>query len=377
MSCAAYRITTKAEAQAKTVIVTARSVRHSEPGLMILSCRICSTVLVTGQAWPELLLRTSELRFWILCRIREMLHFERLQALHAVSTFGSVTGAAAALHLTPSAVSQQLAKLQRDVGQRLIEPYGRGVRLTPAGVLLARRAHAILSEVESAEGELDRERERVVGDLEVAGFATAARAILPQAVVRLRKEHEQLRLRVSERQPDEAIRLVVAGHLDIALVNDWMNAPLILPEGVERLLIMNDPVDLAVAADHLLAQRTSVELTELCAEQWITWPHGAICHEWLTQTLRQHGLTPEVTHTAEEHQTQLALVAAGLGIAVMPRLGRGPSDGVAIVSLKPAFSRRVYAIWRTLASERPAIAVTVSAIRDVATDLSIGEEETP
>ena len=83
-----------------------------------------------------------------------MLHLERLQALHAVSTFGSVTGAAAALHLTPSAVSQQLGKLQRDVGQRLIEPYGRGVRLTPAGVLLARRAHAILSEVESAESEL-------------------------------------------------------------------------------------------------------------------------------------------------------------------------------------------------------------------------------
>ncbi len=302
-----------------------------------------------------------------------MLHLERLQALHAVSTFGSVTGAAAALRLTPSAVSQQLGKLQRDVGQRLIEPYGRGVRLTPAGVLLARRAHAILSEVESAESELDRERERVVGDLQVAGFATAARAILPQTVARLRKEHEQLRLRVSERQPDEAIRLVAAGHVDIALVNDWMNAPLVPPDGVERLLIMNDPVDLAVAADHPLAQRTSVELTELCDEPWITWPYGAICHEWLTQTLRQHGLTPEVTHTAEEHQTQLAMVAAGLGIAVMPRLGRGSIDGVSILTLKPAFSRQIYAIWRTLASGRPAIAVTVSAIRDVSADLSASE----
>ncbi len=95
----------------------------------------------------------------------------------------------------------------------------------------------------------------------------------------------------------------------------------------QRLLIMNDAVDLAVPADHPLAERTSVELTELCSEPWITWPHGAICHEWLTQTLRQHGLTPEVTHTAEEHQTQLAMVAAGLGIAVMPRLGRGSDRG--------------------------------------------------
>jgi DNA-binding transcriptional LysR family regulator len=276
------------------------------------------------------------------------------------------------LHLTPSAISQQLAKLQRDVGQRLVEPYGRGVRLTPAGSLLARRAHAILAEVENAESELDRQRNHVIGELEIAGFATAARAILPQTVARLRKDHEQLRLRVSERQPDEAIRLVVAGHLDIALVNDWMNAPLVLPEGLERLLIMNDAVDLAVPAEHPLAQRASVELTELCAEPWITWPHGAICHEWLTQTLRQHGLTPEVTHTAEEHQTQLAMVAAGLGIAVMPRLGRGSIEGVSIVSLKPAFSRQIYAIWRTLASERPAIGVTVSAISEVANGLADG-----
>ena len=294
-----------------------------------------------------------------------MLHLERLQALHAVSTFGSVTGAAEALRLTPSAVSQQLGKLQRDVGQRLIEPYGRGVRLTPAGTLLAQRAHAILSEVENAESELDRQRNHVIGDLEIAGFATAARAILPQTVARLRKQHRQLKLRVSERQPDEAIRLVVAGHLDIALVNDWMNAPLVLPDGVQRVLIMNDPVDLAVPADHPLAGRPSVELTELSAEPWITWPYGAICHEWLTQTLRQHGLTPEVTHTAEEHQTQLAMVAAGLGIAVMPRLGRGSIEGVSIITLKPAFSRQIYAIFRTLASERPAIAVTVSAICEV------------
>jgi DNA-binding transcriptional LysR family regulator len=299
-----------------------------------------------------------------------MLHLERLQALHAVSTFGSVTGAAEALRLTPSAVSQQLGKLQRDVGQRLIEPYGRGVRLTPAGTLLAQRAHAILSEVENAESELDRQRNHVIGDLEIAGFATAARAILPQTVARLRKQHHQLKLRVSERQPDEAIRLVVAGHLDLALVNDWMNAPLVLPDGVQRVLIMNDPVDLAVPADHPLAGRPSVELTELSAEPWITWPYGAICHEWLTQTLRQHGLTPEVTHTAEEHQTQLAMVAAGLGIAVMPRLGRGSIEGVSIITLKPAFSRQIYAIFRTLASERPAIAVTVSAICEVGQQLA-------
>jgi DNA-binding transcriptional LysR family regulator len=351
------------------VIETARAGRQ-DAGPLVLIWWISLRVPVTAQAWSLTLLSTSKFTLAVLCSIREMLHLERLQALHAVSTFGSVTGAAEALRLTPSAVSQQLGKLQRDVGQRLIEPYGRGVRLTPAGTLLAERAHAILSEVENAESELDRQRNHVIGDLEIAGFATAARAILPQTVSRLRKQHHQLKLRVSERQPDEATRLVVAGHLDIALVNDWMNAPLVLPDGVQRVLIMNDPVDLAVPADHPLAGRASVELTELSAEPWITWPYGAICHEWLTQTLRQHGLTPEVTHTAEEHQTQLAMVAAGLGIAVMPRLGRGSIEGVSIITLEPAFSRQIYAIFRTLASERPAIVMTVSAMHEVAQQLA-------
>ena len=156
-------------------------------------------------------------------------------------------------------MSQQLSKLQRDVGQRLIEPYGRGVRLTPAGALLASRAHAILSEVENAESELDRQRAHVIGDLEIAGFATAARAILPQTVARLRKSISSSDFGSPERQPDEAIRLVVAGHLDIALVNDWMNARhWYCQMACERLLIMNDAVDLAVPADHPLAERTSV-----------------------------------------------------------------------------------------------------------------------
>lgn len=299
-----------------------------------------------------------------------MLNFERLQALQAVATFGSVTGAAEALHLTPSAVSQQLTKLQREVGQRLLEPYGRGVRMTPAGSLLAGRAHAILAEVEQAESELDRQRDLVVGKLEVTAFATAARALLPRAVAGLHARHPHLTVRLSERQPEESIRLVAAGHLDLALVNDWMNAPLILPDGIEQKLVRLDPVDLAVPADHPLAHREVVELTELAQESWITWPDGSTCYEWLTHTLRINGLSPTIRHTAAEHQTQLAMVAAGLGVAVMPRLGRGPTPGVRILVLQPTFARQVYLIWRTLASERPAIAAVTEAVLAAACDLA-------
>ena len=291
-----------------------------------------------------------------------MLNLERLQALQAVATFGSVTGAAEALHLTPSAVSQQLTKLQRDVGQRLLEPYGRGVRMTPAGALLAGRANAILAEVEQAESELDRQRDLVVGELEVAAFPTAARALLPGAVAALHAAHPHLSVRLSERQPEESIRLVAAGHLDLALVNDWTNAPVVLPEGIEQRLVQRDPVDLALPPDHRLADRSTVELTDLADDAWITWPDGSTCYDWLAHTLRINGLSPRIRHTASEHQTQLAMVAAGLGVAIVPRLGRGLTPGVRIVGLRPSFTRQVYLIWRSLASERPAVAATVGAV---------------
>jgi DNA-binding transcriptional LysR family regulator len=294
------------------------------------------------------------------------LNLERLQSLQAVATFGSVTSAASALRLTPSAVSQHLGKLQRDVGQRLVEPYGRGVRLTPAGTLLAEQARLILAAVEGAESALDRQRDRVVGDLQVAAFATAARAIAAPAAARLIRDHPQLTVRLSERQPDESVPLVAAGHLDLAVVNDWSNAPIVLPDGLTQRLVLNDPVDLAVPPDHPLAVRDRVHLTELGEEGWITWPHGGVCHEWLTQTLRRHGLAPEVRHTAGEHPTQLAMVAAGLGVAVVPRLGRGPADGVRLIPLEPSFTRQIYVVWREIATERPATAATVAALQQAA-----------
>lgn len=295
-----------------------------------------------------------------------MLTLDRLHALHAVATLGSVTSAADALRLTPSAVSQQLAKLQREVGQRLVEPYGRGVRLTSAGLLLAERARTILAEVEGAESELDRQRDVVVGEFQVGAFATASQAILPGVLARLTRDHPRLELRLSERQPDESLPLVAAGHLDLAVVNDWADARLVLPDTLSYRVIAHDPVDLLVPADHPLAARPVVELTELADEPWITWPHGSICHDWLSRTLRRHGLAPQIRHTAAEHATQLALVAAGLGVAVVPRLGRGERDGAVAVRLEPSFSRTIAAVWRTIAGDRPAVVATVAALAEAA-----------
>ncbi|AXB47602.1 LysR family transcriptional regulator [Amycolatopsis albispora] len=292
-----------------------------------------------------------------------MLNLERLRVLRAVSATGSVSGAAAQLHVTTSAVSQQLARLEREVGQRLLERNGRGIRLTDAATLLAAHGDRLLAQVEEVEAELARHRGAVAGALSVAAFATAARGLLPGALRALRAEYPALEPRMDEQEPPEAVAGLCRGDVDVAVVQDWPEAPLVLPEGLSRDYLLDDPLDLAVPAGHPLAGRAEVPLPELGAEEWITWTDGQLCHDWLTRTLE----APRIVHTASEHSTQLALVAAGLGVAVLPRLGRGHvPEGVRVVPIHPGPARQVHVLWRTSAARRPAIRAVVTALRESA-----------
>lgn len=288
-----------------------------------------------------------------------MLNLERLRVLHFLAATGSVVGAARALHVTTSAISQQLARLEREVGEPLVERHGRGVRLTGAGTLLARDAAELLSHVERVEAEVARRRGCVAGPLAVAAFATAARGLLPGVLGALRARHPELAVSVAEREPHEAIPDLVRGTLDIAVVQDWVEAPLALPEGLSRRDLLADVFDAALPAGHPLADRRTVRLGELAGEDWITWTSGQVCHDWLTGALAG----ASVRHTASEHSTQLALVAAGHGVALIPRLGRDAVPaGVRLVAVDPAPTRNVYALWRTSAAARPAIAATINAL---------------
>ncbi|MEU8962003.1 LysR family transcriptional regulator [Streptomyces sp. NPDC048491] len=292
-----------------------------------------------------------------------MLNLERLRTLDAVARHGSVGGAADTLHVTTSAVSQQLAKLEREAGQPLLAKNGRGVRLTDAGRLLAEHAARILSQVQLAQAELEAQRDRVVGELRIAGFATAVRGLFPAALASLRAEHPQLVVRSEELEADESVRGVLLGDLDLALVLDWYNKPLPLPEGLAKRAVLDDLADVALPAGHPLAGRSAVDLEEFADDEWITWPEGEFCHEWLMFTLRGKGIEPKVSHVAREHATQLALVEAGLGVSIAPRLGRDPvPGGVAVVPVRAAMSRHVYAVWRADADRRPSIRAAVDAL---------------
>ncbi|WP_018546744.1 LysR family transcriptional regulator [Streptomyces sp. LaPpAH-108] len=299
-----------------------------------------------------------------------MLNLERLRTLDALARHGSVSAAADALHVTTSAVSQQLGKLEREVGQRLLAKNGRGVRLTDAGRLLSEHAARILSQVELAQSDLEAHRGQVVGELRLSAFPTAARGLFPAALAGLRALHPGLRVRSSELEPEQGVAGVVRGDLDLAVVLDWYNKPMPVPDGLVKAPLLDDPAEVALPAGHPLADRDEVDLAEFAEDEWITWGEGEFCHEWLIFTLRSKGVEPLVGHRAGETHTQLALVAAGLGVCIAPLLGRDPvPPGVVLVPLKQRVRRHVYVVWRADADRRPSIRAAVEALRTAARQL--------
>lgn len=299
-----------------------------------------------------------------------MLDVDRLRALHAVATYGSVSAAAEALGMTTSAVSQKLAKLERETKARLIERQGRGVRITDAAMLLVQHTEEILARVEHAESDFEAHRGEVVGQLSISAFATAARGLIPPAVATLTAQYPRLTVRLVETEPPEAVRNVVRGSVDVAVVQDWESLPLAIPDGLARLPLLDDIADLALPAEHPLAGRKVVNLTQVRDQPWVSSPVGAVCYDLLVHTIRSYDVEPHIAHTAAEYETQLALVSAGFGISILPRLGRGSiPPNVRVVRTKPAIARSVYAIWRERVGRRPAIRAVTSALCDAATEL--------
>jgi DNA-binding transcriptional LysR family regulator len=240
-------------------------------------------------------------------------------------------------------------------------------------VLLAGHASAILSMAEQAQADVHARAGAVAGRLMLASLPTATRGLAAPALRQLAAAHPALHVELTEADSSESIPALVQGAVDLVIAHDWSNAPLAAPDGLAKTLLLEDPADIAVPATHPLARQAAgardgaVSLAELGAGPWICDAPGTSCHDWLTFTLRSARLEPRFAHTANEHATQLSLVAAGLGIAVMPRLGRGQVPaGVQMIAVRPALRRNIYALWRTTAARRPAIGAAVSALREAA-----------
>ena len=287
-----------------------------------------------------------------------------LQAIASLASEGSMTAAARALGYTPSAVSQQISKLERDVRQVLVEQNGRVARLSPAGRVVAEAAGRVLSELEQMQVQLENERKTVAGSLTVAAFATATRGVIPDALGRLRSDWPRLNCRLVEADSHQAMALARDGSVDIAVVHDWLEMPLVLSEGLAARHLGNDVSDVLVHVTHRLADRQSVELAELCDEVWLYGP-GSVAHDLLIRSFAEVSDTGLFGHAVAEYASQIAMVGAGLGVALVPRMGRAAVPrSVRVLPVVPAPTRQVYAVWRSLSGARPALQAGVLALEE-------------
>ena len=301
-----------------------------------------------------------------------MLDLRRLQLLREFAEQGTIAAAAASLGYTPSAVSQQLAALEREVGAQLLDRSARSAELTETGRLLAEQAEQILAMVEAAESVLAEQRGVVTGRVTVTAFPTGAVAFAPRLAERLRR-HSAMQLVLRQTMEGSGVRQVSAGEADIALVDIWTGRPPDTGAGkIRHELLLRDPMVLAVPEDHQLADPARpVELHRLVGESWIAAPQGEPSRYGTDALLADVGGALAAAWEFEGLATILGLVSRGIGIAAVPALAlTAGTTGLAFRRLPgEAPARGVYASVRAASLRRPAIDVTLRALRRAAGDV--------
>jgi DNA-binding transcriptional LysR family regulator len=293
-----------------------------------------------------------------------MIDLEALASLRAVDSHGSVVAAAAAQGFTPSAISQQVKRLERQTGVPLLERVGRGVMLTGHGRHLVDAGARLLGDLEQIEADLHRRAEHVTGHLRLAAFSTAMRGLVAPVVRDLHAAHPDLRISLVECEPWDTVALVADGRFEVGLVHTWGDVALALPEHLVRTSVASDVADVVVHAYDPLAARPRLTPHDLVEERWIATPEGTICRQWLSRMYDGTGHRPRIAHESLEYASHLALVRAGLGIALVPRLGRGElgPDLVAVPAHDPVPTRDVVAVHRRTMSSSPAVLALVAGL---------------
>jgi DNA-binding transcriptional LysR family regulator len=296
-----------------------------------------------------------------------MLDVRRLQVLRAVVTSGSVTSAASNLGYTPSAISQQLATLEREAGTPLLERVGRGVQPTAAGRLLTEHAAIISKNLTDAETALKDLREGRTGHLSVRYFATAGVALVPPSIARLRKDNPGVQIDLKLVDPEDPLPDVESGKADVAItVFPRTNPP---RRGIRLIHLMDDPLRAILPRGHRLAGKRVLDLAELADEPWVgnEWPPGP-CAELIANSCAAAGFTPGYAVESEDYATSQGFVAAGLGITLVPRLGLDTiHSGVVVRRVRrPEPLREIYAAVRESNAGTPAVHAFLTALTEVA-----------
>ncbi|HEX6458177.1 MAG TPA: LysR family transcriptional regulator [Thermoleophilaceae bacterium] len=244
-----------------------------------------------------------------------------MRVLREVATQGSFSAAAEALSYTQSAVSQQIAALEREAGTKLVERNARGIRLTDAGEALVRHTEAVLANLAEAEAELEALAGVRGGRVRLASFPSAGSAIIPQAIANFRARHPAVELNLIEAEPQESLPRLRSGELEIALTyTPGMYSDESLA-GVDTEDILDDPFYLVLPAGHPLAAKPRVRLKDLASEPWITGTDACPCTGQVQWACTVAGFEPHVAFESDDFATVQGLVAAGVGVALIPDLG--------------------------------------------------------
>ncbi|HEY9524387.1 MAG TPA: LysR family transcriptional regulator [Thermopolyspora sp.] len=282
-----------------------------------------------------------------------MLDVRKLRLLRELAHRGTIAAVAEALAYTPSAVSQQLASLEREAGVPLLERTGRRVVLTPAALTLVEHTETILAVLEQAKADLDGARAELTGTLRIGVFPSAVRTILSPALVALSHDHPRLELTVTELDPATVPAALRAATLDVALVQEYDYVPAEPDPALDTEPLLEETVYLAALTGGPLEARRDAS--------WIVGTPGTLCHTMTVRACQAAGFTPRVRHHADDFGAVLALVAAGQGVALIPELGMiAPSPNVVLTALPTR--RRTHLAYRRGAAAHPAVSAARSAL---------------
>jgi DNA-binding transcriptional LysR family regulator len=303
-----------------------------------------------------------------------MIDLRRLQVLRVLQEQGSITGTARLLHLTPSAVSQQVRLLSNDLGIELLQRKGRGVRLTAAAESLIGHADTLYAQWEGALTELAGEpgEPGQLGRLRLCGFPTAVASLLAPAAARLRQRHPGINVQIVEAETPDCYARLVAEQADLAVVVPTASSPTTDNARLDQRPLLDDPFDLLVPRHHRLAARDTVNLADAAQDSWIAAPNTLDQHQLMSAAWTAAGFTPRIAHQAKEWNAIVALVSHGFGVCLIPRLAPLPAHQ-AVVRLplrgEPAPSRRVLTVVRRGSRGQAAIAAACAHLDQIATQL--------
>lgn len=292
-----------------------------------------------------------------------MLDLHRLRLLRELSHRGTLAAVAAALAYSPSAVSQQLAKLESEAGVPLLERIGRGVRLTPEAEVLVTHTEAVLTRLERAEADLAASADHLVGTVRMAAFQSVAFAFVPPVLTWLAAQHPRLRVNVEVREPEDAIAGLLTHDFDLVVDEEFPGAPLAPDERLDREVMLDDPFLLVVPTSWSPIQ----DITELAERPWALEPSGTRARAWAETFCRDRGFEPDVRFAFDDLPMRLRMVETGHAAALLPDLAPiREGSPVAAIALPNDPVRRIYTVVRHGTATHPVSIALRQALHDAA-----------